>query len=306
MSGKKIKSSTEDAGGKPAEGRDEGVPLDYYSFFMARYNEYETYEVKLYRRERRGNGRVLRSFVGRYYDHPPQEEEIAEEHGTGDFTAQSVDPVTGEFYSRDITIDKGLQHLHKPRNQEVHHGPYQGGPPQADPMSYMKDIMGSIVTPLLTILTKSNGNQNNATGNLKMVTDMMDGLMSNFTSGIKKMQSTMIDSTIDNVKKIKAPTNPPPEDTGGEWSWILDIVKAVGAKMFDSEGKLTEKAQTMVKGNPLFSQALEDQEQLDSLYFTMATDPEIGKAKADAMFKGVGVETLSDEDFQKATAGANT
>ncbi len=292
---------------KPKNKDEIPMPIDYYSYFLSEYSEYDNYEVKLYRRLRVTGGRFKKEYLGKYYDAPPEEEIIAEKFGPGDYTATSVDPVTAEFRSRDLSIAEDLRYLYKPHaaqptnydpNQSVSNAP----PMQQDPMNYMKDVMTGIVTPLMALITKGQGGGNNsAQDNMQFMNQFMENMTLNYQKSFERIQTTMIDQTISNVKKIQSPPKSleAPEQEGHDWGWVIDLVKQFGSKIFDNEGNVQQGAFDAVKKNPMFNDAINDQQKLDSLYFELAGDPAIGKQKADSMFTNMGVEPVTDEEYQQ-------
>jgi len=294
------------------------IPLDYYSFFIAEYSEYENYEVKIFRRIRSTAGRFKKEFLGRFFDAPPEEELIAERWAPGDYTATSIDPHTGKMHSRDFSIAEDLRYLYKPQGQPPANfqpplNASQNAPPlQQDPMNTMKEIFSGIVTPLVTLITQTQNKNNNNNGNgalpdtMQYMNQFMEGVMNTCAVGFGRMQTQMIDNTISNAKKIQPPKVAEVEavEGGYDWTWVLDMVKKFGSQIFDKQGQVKEGALDSVQKNPMFADAINDQQKLDSLYFSLAADPNVGKVKADSLFNSIGIEPITDQEYEVALAGS--
>ena len=297
--------------------QEENVPLDYYSFFINEYAEFPNYEVKIFRKKRSTGGRYKKEYLGKFFDEPPEEDTIAEKWGPGDYCATSVHPKTKKLLSRDFSIAEDLRYLYKPHRPVDNFEPSPNavqnaqGPPQPlpvyNPMESMKEVITGIVTPLVGLITTLNGNNkqqsNGAQEYITMMGSFMEGVMGTMAKGFGRMQTTMIENTIENTKKIQFPQGDITDTENAEdWGWVIELVKKFGGKIFDSQGNVNPGALAPVQNSPAFQEAYQDQEKLDSLYFSLALDKNIGKQKTDALFNSIGVEPLTDEDFNKAVA----
>lgn len=268
----------------------EKIPIDYYNFYKQQYADCEEFEIRLYRVKRKPNNRSQKTFLKRYYDEIPVEEDIAAEFGSGQFQCQSMDPVTGDFHGRDLHIDEIFDKI-KEAKTVVNTGMPPG---MANPMEYMEGIIKGVITPIMTLVNqRGNGRPEKSKNDdsLDMVNKLMSSVMNSFTTGLNKMQTTMIDQQIANVKKITGGKDSPGDPQAEMVNGVLSVIKELGTVFINSRGKVQDAMRNSIMNNPNVQDLMENPDDLDMVYSAGCNDAEIGKDKMDKLFQGLKIET---------------
>jgi hypothetical protein len=234
-------------------------------------------EIILYRvREDKRRGR---SFLKRYWNRRPKEEEIGEEFGSGLFVLMGKHPVTGKLRSKQLDIDPYYDAIHQ--NFIARQAPEQTVSTQ-NPLEQLR-IMADIFGKLNQGATKAPADPLN----------VMSGIMDIFTGGLKKMQGAVLDNAIQTVK------SPPEESEKSEGvDSILKMIAGFGEKFLNSKGSESKLMEQMIKMNPQFQAAQQDRDLIVEIYDNCVADPKIGKETIDGIMGKLGIEVPVDGEEQ--------
>lgn len=269
---------------------------EFYRFFNQKVSANEEFVIQFYRVDRKGN-KTYKKWLEDFCDTLPNRQEIAEEYGGGHFWMVAWDD-KGNKLEKNLWIDEiWTRRLIESKRVEP-------GPPKSiedykapDPIEMMKNMFG-MMKPILEASAKSN---NQPAQMVDMMPKLMEGMTEAMMKSLGRVQTAVINKQLES---LNAPSQEPKvkEETIGEKMQyvkeIIEIAKEFGDKLLTANGAKGKMMEKFIKSDKRFSEIAEDPQLYDALYTAAVEDPDIGKSKADALFKKLGFEIGE-------TAGAN-
>ena len=230
---------------------------------FSNFNESIDYEVKLYRVT---GVKRTKNFLKKFINEIPDEELIGNEYGGGKFAIMGVHPIEKKLHCKYYDIDELFTKKLEDRNKAAEN--LNLNSPISNPISQLKE--------LTSIIKDMNVNQNPI--------NLMEGMTTMFTKGLSKIQGAVIDNTIDNMKNK-------PEEKETDISSILEMISNFGNKFLEARGQQAELYKQVIKSDPNFQQAEEDEDLIVEIYDSCCEDPNIGKEKIDSIMDKLGLKT---------------
>lgn len=263
---------------------------EFADYFERLEGENESWEIKLYRRHRKGK-KAYTTFLRKYQDELPEEEDIGAEFGGGQFLLVHY-PGGGNRLEKSIWIDE-LWTKRLDENRRVTAGPPQ--PPaeffqKNDPLEYFSRMVNDMLKPMLSVMQMQQPPANNQTQNFDMVSRMFESMTESMAASLGKVQTAIIDKQL---QKLDAPEPERHETEGERMSFIrevLEIAKEFGGQLLGANGIKGRLMEQVIKSDDRFKQLQDDPDLYDALYTEAVNDPEIGKDKADKLFRKLGFE----------------
>lgn len=280
----------------PIDHLDDG---EFHRYFQQKANDNEDFEIKCYRVTRKGN-KTYKTWLEDFIDECPTEQDLAEKYGGGRYWLVAWDAKNRKL-EKTVWIDE-LWTRKLMESQRV-----QPGPPKSieetrpDPMEYMGKMF-AMMKPFIEMATKGNSTpQPNQMS--EMAVRMMEGMTDAMMNSLGRVQTAVIDKQL---AKLDAPPPEPqrepeksPADIMAFIREIIDLAKEYGGQLLAANGVKGKIMESVIKSDERFTQIAEDPQLYDALYTEAVKDPEIGKEKADALFKKLGFSIGQTE-------GANT
>ena len=253
---------------------------DFQKFFFDAFNMYEEdYTVKLYRVQRKGN-KTYKTYLRKYENDVPDEDDVGNQFGGGHFWAVSND-LEGKTVCKDLWIDHTFtDNLLKKNVITPHLAPGASPPVPADPFDQFSKL--AIIIKDLGALNNGNGNSQAGMGT------MIEGIADAFTKGMGKIQNALIDKQLE---KLEAPVPEPVSTEPSTKEVILDVVDTIkdfmGPILRANDAK-AKKYSESIKQSDKFKQVQENPELYDAIYTEACNDPDIGQDKIDKIFHKLG------------------
>lgn len=261
---------------------------EFYRYFAQKANDNEDFEIKCYRVTRKGN-KTYKTWLKDFIDECPTEQELADEYGGGRYWLVAWDSKNKKL-EKTIWIDELWTRKLMDR-QRVDPGPPKSiDEVRPDPMQYITKMI-ELLKPVLSMA--GNGNNMQPNQMLDMMPKLMEGMTTSMIGSLGRMQTALINKSIKNLNEPAATPSQEPDTTSDKMSMIkeiLELAKEFGGSLLNANGMKGKIMQNFIKSDERFSQITEDPQLYDALYTEAVNDPEIGKSKADALFKKLGFD----------------
>lgn len=258
---------------------------DFKEFFEEKFINYaDDVTIKLYRVSK-VRGHTFKTYLRKYINVIPDEDEIGSEFGGGQYWAISND-LEGQVVDRLIFIDelfterlnaeKAKQNFNQmPQAQLPAQVPHQI---QYDPFKSFKTILEA-VTPIVAAMSKGAARPADPQGGT------LDGITEAFTNSMSKIQEFLIDKQLE---KLEGGREPVTNDNNSIVSEVLQIIRQWGPHLIKANGKKAEALKSIVTDDARFQQLQDDPDVIDAIYTMGSQDPEIGQEKMDRIFEKLG------------------
>lgn len=272
-------------------------------FFEDALNQLDSFEVKIYRviDLKKRQRAFLRRVICQKIDDIPSEEEIGEEYGSGHYVLMGIDTENRQMYSKDVIIDRVFDSGREP------FGRYNPNTPKPGSEISQLELMKSMVE-ILKPFIEARVSPQTATAEPSYFPKMMNGVMDTLTEGMKKMSGAMIDSKIESLRPAEPDPGPPPANENAELiQSIVGMVKEWGGTFLKAKGPQEAVIKNVIQEDERFQKITEDQQLFNQLYTELVSDPNVGQAKANAIFQKLGFDTAGgEEEATKASQAADS
>jgi len=259
-------------------------PVEFKRFFDQQdLNDIE-YTIKCYRVSRK-KGHTYKTWLKDFVDVCPTEQEIAEEYGGGNFWLVSWDN-DGQKVERSMWIDE-IWSKRLDENKKVEGGRPADPQPRIDPLEYMSKILNDVLKPMMLVV--GNNNQPAPTGGDASI-KFIERLTESMAKSLGKLQSAVIDQQLEKIEHKPAAPAEVPEDRISFIREILDVAKEFGNQLINANPVKSKIYEAAIKSDERFKEIEKDPDLFDALYTEAVNDPDIGKEKADKLFKKLGFE----------------
>jgi hypothetical protein len=262
---------------------------EFADFFDRLEGQDEGWEIKLYRRHRKGT-KAYTTFLRKYVDELPEEEDIGKEFGGGQFLLVHYTG-GGNRIEKCIWIDE-LWTKRLEESRRVNPGPPQ--PPadflnKSDPLEYFSRMVNDMLKPMLSVMQMQQAPQSSE-NQFSMVQHMFESMTESMAASLGKVQSAIIDKQLERIEAPPAERPESDKDKMGFIREILEIAKEFGGALLGANGVKRRIMEQAIKQDERFKQLQEDPDLFDALYTEAVSDPDIGREKANKLFSKLGFE----------------
>lgn len=278
---------------------------EFERYFEDLANDDFDFDLKLYRVVRNVK-KTKKTYLRKYVNELPDEEQIGEEFGGGQFWL-AHNGEDGTLFEKTIHIDEIFtQRLAKRRYGEQ-------APPQAaqgEPLQYVSKIINDMLVPMLGIMkgnqapAPQQSNQPDMMAN--MAVKMIEGMTESLANGLTRIQSSIIDKQLNQIEGGEKPMPAVEESKNPIVREILDLVKEYGPKLLKAKGIKAKVYQELIQEDERVQKVKEEPGLSDIIYTAAVNDPEIGPDKARKLFEKAGFdfEDQPSTNGQASPAGA--
>jgi len=274
--------------------KEEKGPLGLKEYFEDKLDG-ESFDIRCYRCTRGlTGGREEKTYLTRYQDRYPTEEEIGEEFGGGNF--QLVCKYEGQTFTKRVNIDSlYTEKLNRKRMREEQAATVAAAPPKQDNSLEM-------IAKVAEIVSKLQG----AKSEESKLPNMMRGVMDVFTDSMGKMQRSLINQQVESIKAM-GQKDEPKKDNSALVESVLGVIQQFGEMYLNSKGKQSDLMRQMIENDPRFQEAAEDQDALQEIFEVGSAMPDIGPDKMQALFHKMDLmdSPQQSEDGAAAAEGAS-
>lgn len=275
---------------------------DLVNYFNEYVNESDGFEMKLNRLIRKpGQKKVTRSFLRRYIDEIPLEEDIGKEYGgepgKNNYELYYYSVKERRPYTKTITIDEsygpGRVEREKQAAQESPVG-YPAPVPahQADPVSMMTVIMKEMVKPMLDVLVKPIAQQQAQPQQaMPDFGKAMEGVVNTMAKGVASIGTAMASKKVDEINQQFTPQ--PAATSPEEIKWakeIFGLVKTFGQKFLENKEMNGDSLKGMMQTFMGVEPSAIPEQSMSLVYSLGCNDPDVGKEKMDRIFQKANFE----------------
>jgi len=290
------------------------IPREVDLFFKGHAN-HSQFTIKLYEQEKKRNGKVKKEWLCNYDNELPDEEDIREDWGGGDYVLFSdVIDNDGKPLMKEVPISKVwgkgkvrlmLESERKKQEQIEMAGslPTPQNPPRNlwDDIEKISNIASPIVDKIVNAIKEKPKNDT--------FESLQKTLMKGHIDSLSQMRNALTTNTINQLMPKTPKKNN--DEFGGAMvkEIVMDAYEGIKKhlpKYLNASGVKRDVYEEMMKENDTFQQVTGDLESVNQLYDMLCKDPEIGKGKANEFIQKLGLEVDDDDlEQQPQTTGEN-
>lgn len=262
---------------------------EFYQFFARQVSKNESFVIKCYRVSRQKN-KTYKTWLEDFFDEIPEEEDLAKNYGGGQYWLVGYDDNNRKL-EKTIWIDE-IWTKRLDESRRIPEGRPAAPGERNDPFEFFSKVMDSFVKPMMQLQNQNNNNSRNSVDNMgENMGKVYEKIAIGMASGLSKIQSAVIDKQLN---KMDEPAQLPHEPVSEKMAFVRELIgvaKEFGDKLLNANGMKEQLYKAVIEDDERFQKAKEDPDIYDALYTEAVNDPEIGKEKADKLFRKLGFET---------------
>lgn len=283
------------------ESKKTNIPREVDIFFRTHQGT-DDFTIKLYEKLTRSNGKIKKEFLQSYHGELPDEDQIKEDYGAGDYLLWSnVLDDNGNNLYKEIAISKIFGKGKVRREAEAAQAPavLQQNKP-VDPFETFERVM-KIANPTIERLISAFQSRPQTDNFESLQRTMLKGQV----ESMQQLGTAYQKMLIDKIKEEGKKGNNDDMEKSFLKEVVLDAYEGIKKYLPDylSANRLEQKIyDKMLQKNDTYQAVMSDSEAANQLYSVLCADPEVGEVKAAEFAQRAGLQVGDAEEAEEYTS----